>query len=72
MTVAAERRRKLLIVSFAKRAGDVLPDEFARLITGGPLYFIKSITNGYALAWDTRRPGHYDILPVQLLMRERP
>lgn len=64
----AERHRKRLIYQYSG-AGDVLPNEWARMITGGPLYYIKSISQGYAVAWDSRRPGHNDIIPVNLLVR---
>lgn len=65
-----DRRRKRLIISLSN-AGDVMPGEFARSVTGR-LYFIQSISNGHATAWDTAKPGHYDILPINLLMRVQP
>lgn len=62
--MTTHRKRRILTVS---GAGDVLAGEWARTITG-QLYFIKSISEGWATAWNTQRPGHYDIMPVAALI----
>jgi hypothetical protein len=70
MTVS-ERSRKRRIISSAYGFGDILPNEFARSLDGR-LYWIESMTNGFATVWDTRRPGRRDILPASFFRRIAP
>ena len=64
-----ERQRKRLLSTRAQKAGDVLPNEFVQLTTGGPVGFVTSITDDFATVLWLHNPGHRDILACGLLVR---
>jgi hypothetical protein len=53
----------------AHGAGDVLPGDFVRLVSGSGLGVVNSIEGDHAVVSDLRRPGHREILPARILMR---
>lgn len=50
-------------------AGDVMPWEFVRLISGCGLGIVVSISGGFATCIDLNRPGHREIIHLSLLVR---